>query len=384
MNRNHLIGLAVVVAVLGILTFLAWRFLEIHPRQRWVSPSREARANEYLVLDRWLQGLGHPVRVVRSGNLSTISTAEERQIFIQASLFQWTPEAAAALARWIEEGGRLFLALDYQENWEFLSNTALLSLLGEFGIEARTGGPGGFRHNPELPFEEAAFGLRFSFEVAQNGDTLTLGYDTTRLVQVHRGTGSLTVSGRPFFLLSPNIGHAPNTRLAWAIFAAPDTTGALAANGQGWLFIRGTARTQGLLGTLFRHGNLAVVAVSALVLIAVGFWAVIPLFGLIRRDDERPEKPLRERFAAEGRFFKTYGALGFYRDAYIKEIRRRFAGKEEFSSDDELIERALNVLRVTSAEKEGRLLISAFRKEPIKYRDFPKMTAIFKTILERI
>ena len=378
MSRNHLIGLSAAIAALGLLAFLAWTFLEIYPRQSWVGPSREARTNEYLALDRWLQGLGHPVRLRRSGNLSAIEAAEERQIFIQASLFSWTPEAAEALARRVTKGGRIFIALDYSADWEFRSHTDLLSLLETFGIEARMGSTVPWHHHDA---ETPAFGHDFSFETLHNDNALTLEDWTglTRLVQVNHGAGSLIVSGRPRFLLSPFIADEPNARLAWTLFAETGEAGE-----KGWLFIRGTTRTQGLWGSLFRHGNLGVVAVSALALLVVGFWAAIPLFGLVRRDDERPEKPLRERFAAEGRFFKTYGALGVYRDAYVKEIRRRLAGKEGLSADDKVTGRVLEALGTESTTHEGRLIISALRKEPIAYRDFPKMLIIFKTILERI
>ena len=375
MKRNSLIGILVTAAAVGLLALLAWVFLEIYPEQRWNPPSREARVNEYLALDRWLEATGRPVRVISTGNLSTVLMAEERQIFIQASLFNWVPGAAANLARWVEEGGRLFLVLDYYTEWEFQGEAALLSLLDTFGIEAKKGSTVPWhRRDAETP----AFGLDFSFEVLQDGDALTVEDWTgiTRLVQINHGTGNLVVSGSPRFLSSRLIGNAPNARLAWALFAANDEGG--------WLFIRGATRTRGLLGSLFRHGNLGVLAVSALVLLAVGFWAVIPMFGLVRGDEQRPGKSLRERFIAEGRFLKRYGALGFYRDIYIKEIRRQLARKEGLAADDEMSGRLLNILGKTGEEREGRLLISALRKEPVKYQDFPKIITIFKTILERI
>jgi len=387
MKRNHLIRFLAAAVALGLLALLAWSLLELYPRRRTVPASREARANEYLALDRWLQVMGCPVRVLRTGNLSTISGAPERHIFIQSSRFNWTPAAAAHLVRWVEEGGSLFLVLDYQADWEFLSSAALLSLLDEFGIEARRGTLTGFRHNSDAP----TFWREFSFAILRNRDALAVEdwNGIIRLVQVERGAGRIIVSGKPRFLHSQFLGRAPNARLAWTLFAAGLADHDAHGSGRGWLFIRGTARTQGLWGSLFRHGNLGVIGVSALVLLAVGFWAVIPMFGLVRRDGERPGKPLRERFIAEGRFLKTYGALGFYRDVYVKEIRRRLARKEGISDDDAVIEHVLNALNRAGNDKEGQmkegqLFISAIRKEPITYREFPKMISIFRTILERI
>jgi len=392
MKRKYLIGALITAAALGILALLAWHFLEIHTRRRWTPPSHEARVNEYLALDRWLMEMGRPVRVLRSGNLSVISRAEERHIFIQSSLFTWTRAAATHLVRWVEEGGSLFLVLDYQEDWELWAGAAVLSLLDEFGIEVTWTDVQGSRKHNEAP----SFWRDFSFEVLPNGEALGVEDWTgvTRLVQAERGMGRLIVTGSPRFLLSSFIGSAPNARLAWTLFASdfePDYTEIIpgAGNERGWLFIRGTTRTQGLLGSLFRHGNLMTAVISGLVLLVIGFWAVIPMFGLVRRDDSRSGKPLSERFIAEGRFLKTYGALGFYRDAYIKEIKRRLLKKEnlsaeDFSHDEEMSGQLLVILGKTSEEREGRILVSALRKEPIKYRDFPKMISIFKTILERI
>ena len=380
--RRNLIGLGLALTVLALLALLAWTFLEIGPTARWVPPSREARANEYLALDRWLEEMGHPVRTLDFGNLDTISTAEERQIFLQSSLFRWwTPEAVEYLIRWIEEGGTLFLVLDYAE-WVIWIDRQLSALLEEFGITANAGTTLQWsRNDPYAP----SFGQDFSFEVSQEpaaGDLFTLEdwNGVIRLVKAERGMGRLIVSGRPRFLLSTELGNAPNAHLTWTLFLSNATT----ADKPGWLFIRGTTRAQGLLGTLFRHGNLVVVGVAALALLVVGLWAVIPMFGLVRRDNEKPGKPLRERFIAEGRFLKRYGALGFYRDVYIRDIRRRLARKEGLSTDDEITARVLSILGKTGGERESRIFVSAIRKEPVKYWEFPKMISIFKTILERI
>jgi len=380
--RRNLIGLGLALTVLALLALLAWTFLEIGPTARWVPPSREARANEYLALDRWLEEMGHPVRTLDFGNLDTISTAEERQIFLQSSLFRWwTPEAVEYLIRWIEEGGTLFLVLDYAE-WDIWIGRQLSALFEEFGITANAGTTLQWsRNDPYAP----SFGQDFSFEVSQEpaaGDLFTLEdwNGVIRLVKAERGMGRLIVSGRPRFLLSTELGNAPNAHLTWTLFLSNATT----ADKPGWLFIRGTTRAQGLLGTLFRHGNLVVVGVAALALLVVGLWAVIPMFGLVRRDNEKPGKPLRERFIAEGRFLKRYGALGFYRDVYIRDIRRRLARKEGLSTDDEITARVLSILGKTGGERESRIFVSAIRKEPVKYWEFPKMISIFKTILERI
>ena len=423
MNRNHLVGFAVTAAVLGLLAFAAWFFLEIYPATKPVPPSREARVNEYLALDRWLESMGRPVRSKSSGDLSMIFQAEEKQIFIQTSLFRWTDEAVEYLVRWIEEGGHLFLVVDNYEDWEYWSDEAPLALLEEFEItiKAETGLPRYQSDNDAPSFaRDVSFEVfsESSREVLQAEGALVLKDRTglARLVQVKRGMGRLTVTGQPLFLLSQYLGDAPNARLAWTLFAeytpanpasnfasnsAPALTPKFSPDNkmvnsseEGWLFIRGSARIHGLLGNLFRQGNLTVLLVSVLILLVVGFWTVIPVFGLVRPDDERSGKPLRERFLAEGRFLKRYGALGFYRDTYVREIRRRLAHNEGLFTDDKtmddvikddvVIRRLLHILGKTGEERESQMFVRALRGDPFTYREFPKMIVIFKTILDRI
>ncbi|MCL2319995.1 MAG: hypothetical protein FWC45_07910 [Treponema sp.] len=375
MNRNYVIGLAVTVAVLGLLAFAAWSIFEIYPTTEETPPSHEAKANEYLALDRWLEGNGIKVRTVSSGDLSVVSQAKEKQIFIQASLFNWTDEAAKYLVSWVEEGGHLFLALDrnYSDEWE--DEEPLFTLLLEFRITTgKEEGKPGYRYDQAAP----RFDRRISFAVDREVPALEIKdfSNVTRLVQVNRGKGTVTVTGRPRFLLSESIGDAPNARLAWGIFAADP--------GDGCFFIRGTARVRGLLGSLFQRGNLAVLAVSVLVLLAVGFWTVIPVFGLVRQDEERPGKLLGERFLAEGRFLKRYGALELYRRAYVKEIKRRLRRKEGLSEDDEIQKRITGIMGMSVKNPDLVLRALSPGGEPVRIREFPKMVELFMNILGRL
>ena len=400
MNRNYLVGFAVAVAVLGLLAFAAWSLFEIYPVTRDIPPSREARVNEYLALDRWLAFMGRNIRVEDSGDLSLISRAKERQIFIQSSLFKWDDDAEY-LVQWVLDGGTLFLALDDQRSGGSYQynrrdrDAGTLHLLEEFGIKIGAGAArGNYRYNPDSPNYDRGVAFEMAGEAAEADDLLTLKdwSSIVRLVQVKRGKGKFIVSGLPVFLRSSYIERAPNARLAWALFAAESEPAAEAREGRGsppeppnndWLFIRGSTRPSGLLGDLFREGNLPVLLVSILVLLVVCFWAVIPLFGLVRGDDAKPGKPLRERFLAEGRFLKRYGALEFYRQVYMKEIKRRLARKEGLCSDDEIQGRIREILG-RPGDRDSRVLAGILHGGSFRYKDLPRMIIIFNTILERI
>lgn len=376
MNRNYLIAFGITVAVLGFIALAGWYLFEIEPRTRTTPVSREARINEYLALDRWLTSLGIPVRVVNSGNLSMISAAPEKNVFIQSSLFRWSDEAMEYLTYWIEDGGHLFLVLEPGWSW-YDDDDELFLFLEEFEIETKViWPPSPFCFEPDFP----RFDRGTAFEASENETLLEWkdGNGYIRLVQAKRGNGKLTVSGHPRFILSANLREAPSAALAWEIFISENT----GDGANGWLFIRGTARARGLLGNLWKHGNLTVLLISALVLLVIGFWAVLPVFGLVKHDREKFSRPLRERFLAEARFLKRFNALDFYCGLYLKEIKRRLTRNEGIMENDEMENRLLSDPEINMAEQD--LLRSVLRGEAVKYRDFPKTIIVLKNLMERI
>jgi hypothetical protein len=60
------------------------------------------------------------------------------------------------------------------------------------------------------------------------------------------------------------------------------------------------------------------------------------MFGFFKQDDEKPLKPIRERFLAEANFLKKYRALDTYRAAYIREIRQRVFRNKGIVQDEYL------------------------------------------------
>jgi hypothetical protein len=355
-KRNYLIGVAIAAVLAGLFVLIFNFFLEISPVTKYSPPSREARVNEYLALDRWLAGMGIPVRVENSGDLLMLSQAEEKNIYIQASLFDWTDEAVNYLVSWVEKGGTLLLVLDYPVWWR---DEEPIILLDKFGISA-----------------EEILPSRNNAVEARNG--------VTRSEQVKRGRGKIVALQDSNFMRSIHLDDESNIRLAWALFASEQDNAE-----SGWLFIRGKAKVRGLLGTIFQQGNFAVFLVAVLVLLVVCFWAVIPGFGLVKWDNEKSYRlslrPLRERFLAEGRFLKRYGALDFYSQTYVREIKRQLAMREGIMGDEESMKRALEIYEglqnKPEDEKGSNLLLRAFRKEPFTFREFPDLINAFRTVL---
>ena len=358
MNRNHLLSFCVVIAILALAAFTMWRLFEIHPTIRYVYPSDESMSNEYLAFDRWLENSNIPVRIAGHGDHRMISRAEEKHIFIQASLFQWSEEAVDFLAGWVDRGGYLYFYLDD------IYNRETISLLGTFGISISE--PYSQAFSNSWSEEYPNFDRRFSFELSsqKNEDILFLDWnDQIRLVQVKHGSGTFIVSGQPRYLNNFNISREPNARLAWGLFAHNGS------ENSGWLFIRGNTwyQNQSILGSLFRHGNFTPLLVSILVLLLAGFWAVIPIFGLVREDRETPGKAIRERFLAEGRFLKNFRALDTYRELYVREIRRKLAGQG-------------SAIYTAKIEEE----LNSLLKKPERPGDYDETIGNLKNILERL
>lgn len=370
--RKKILIFAIILAVLGLAVWVFTLIFEIAEDERYAAPSREALANDYLALDRWLRSQGHPVRVERSGNIETLMTASEGTIFIQPDIFFWTKPALDYLDSWVKQGGSLVLCLDYYRHWD--EDEDLGAYLYHLGLEPGDDPNEGSYNDSRAP----SFGRNVHFKDPGPDAILVLKDESglIRLVQISRGKGKIAVTGRPRFMTSFRLDEEPNVRLCWYLFADSSPS-----KDAGVLFIRGQKRPEGIFGRLFQQGNFSIVIVSALVLIVLGFWSVIPVFGVVRKNEEKPGKALAERFLAEGRFLGRFGALDYYRNLYFREIRRRFMKQEDYSEAEIIRQAALLWDRDKRGSNTAEQVLSF---APQGKKDFVQTIVILKTILERL
>jgi hypothetical protein len=381
LNKKFL-GFIIGLAVIGAVLFIFFHYYEIEDYDRYFQPSREAQANEYLALDRWLAAEGHTVRVEKNGNLELLKDATADIILIQERLFNWSEEAVIYLDSWIEQGGRLILCLDnYRGRYIDGSLQSYFNELGvEFGEELEELS-GVWRYDPYFPVYGRNIILKEPEDPNYEENILFLKdvYGYVRLIQLPRGSGMITVTGNPRFMTSYNISEESDSRLSWYLLAHNANTPV--GTEPSILFIRGESPVESLLGRVFMLGNFSIIIIAGIILIIIGFWSVIPLFGVVRGNDEKTGKFLAERFLAEGRFLKRFGALDNYRNTYFREIRRKFK-KHEDLNDEEIIARSANLLKVGN---EG---IAAVEKAVFpgrqKNKDFIESIKTLRTILERI
>ena len=374
--RKKIIGFAISLAVLGLFALVFNLYFEIVEDEEYTLPSIEAMTNDFLALDRWLLSNGFTIRVENKGDYHVIADSFEDIIFIQSGNFAWDEESIAWLVRRAGYGATLIISLDFFRSWP--EESALGEFLGSLGLESYYPEEGySFLYDSNSP----SFSRNISFAEPEDASlVLRDAEDYIRLVEFQKGRGRIIVTGRPSFMENHSIDHEPNARLCWYLFAGGGNNNT-EYSAKTIFFIRGEIRPEGILGSFFQRGNFLIIIIACLLLIAAGFWAALPVFGMVRGSEEGKGRTLYERFLAEGHFLRRYKSLDVYRAVYFREIKRRLK-KKEYLSDDEVMERAAIIW---AGGPEG---IPAVKKaagdKPQNIKDFPKSIVILKTILERL
>jgi hypothetical protein len=320
--------LSAVLATFGILIYTT---LEIYPRKRPVFPSMEAISNDYLAMDRWLSQTGHPVRIEKKSSPLRIVSAAGNVAIVQASACDWKASKPVLLP-WIEQGGFLLVTLDSSfyddELADFLSFFGIAYAEDEYtGDDTAEDGGAVYTEPPaeETPLPDLDFDIEIFVEERDNGvGGLAVLKDTDgtiRLARAALGDGGIAVTGTPYFMFTDYLDREINACLAWDLSAARTT-----ADNAGVLFIREKHLKKGLFGNIADRGNAVPPGVSVPLLVLIGFWMVIPVFGLVFYDRHSAARPVRERLTAEIRFLKKYDALDYYLKVYLREIQLKSGG----------------------------------------------------------
>jgi hypothetical protein len=333
--------IVLVSALLALAVFLINR-LEFYERTVRQPLSRELRANNFYLLGQWLSGSGHPARFSpRWAGLKELNP-REGGLLVLASLIDWEREGESLLP-WVREGGVLLISIDPAWYWWASESAsarleALEAFLKTLGLKLLLPtGEGEDEYDEEydeeyddegeewkdFPDYDWSIGLEPLGEVPPEGEELILRDQGGRIRLVRRalGKGRLTVTGSCYFMYNRYLDLEANARLSWELTGA-----SLDAGRPGMLFVRGRRATGGLFNTLRERGNLLPPLLSILVLVLVGFWTVIPGFGVRREEESAPRGAITGRFSSEARFIRRYGAYGPYLEAYLGELRRRSGG----------------------------------------------------------
>ncbi|MCL2230549.1 MAG: hypothetical protein FWC01_05585 [Treponema sp.] len=313
--------IAAVVLILAICGILVFYNFEIVPGKKWLNPSEEYYQNSFLGLERWLKETGHYVNHSFYFLREDIEDITERMIILPAwrSFWDYTDE----IKLWIEQGGYLFLHIDRHR-----LNEDFDVFLSDFGLKINKERLDVTGPNTDIVYPRLDGNINF---IVENEENAYIEYDNAsliRLVDVPYGNGRLTVTGTPFFLYNRYIKEEVNALLAWKL------TGERLAQDEGVLIIRQQGEPvpeNSIIGTIWKRGNLVPLLVSAFVLIFIGFWMTIPVFGLVSYDKQRNSRPIKDRFTAEIKFLKKQNALTYYLEVYARENKRKIVYEKEDS-----------------------------------------------------
>jgi hypothetical protein len=291
---------AAIILILALLALLAYSNLEIFDKKEYKLPSREVRTNNFYAMEKWLKETGHNVRIEKQCTPEIISKIPETAAVVFAAACEWE-DAEIFLNPWIEQGNSLVICLDYNNKKEMDFN--LLEYLSGFGIETEMN----FEISRGEDVPDFDFDINFTIENETEMFTIKDTNGRIALAEVYPGKGTLTVTGYPVFMQNRYLDKETNARLSWHL------TGERAQN-KGVFFVRERQTVNSIVGKIIERGNLVPLGISIFLIIFVGFWMVIPVFGLVFEEKQKNSRPIRERFAAEINFLKKYKSLDYYLD----------------------------------------------------------------------
>ena len=390
--RKYTIPFFLNITALVILIVFAYNFFEIHETTVYKRASRQARANEYLAMEQWLKKTGHPVRVISYANSSILLSASEKSAIIFASLFDWQQDSYSKLQQWAEDGANLIICLDIEEIE--IEKQGITGFLSELGVVVNYNGSETQENNhrssnDDFPTLDSSVSFTILKPLAnyteKRTETISNVSGKIKLVRVPIKKGSITLCGTPVFMKSHNLNKEKNAMLSWHL------TGEQDIEKKGLLFVRGIKTSPGFFGKLAERGNFFPLLISVLVLIATGFWMVIPVFGSLAGDmdaeqeRERRGKPMQERFLAEARFLKKYKRLGSYLEIYYLSLKQRFRQQYGEVVDDEssFFLRLAEICDLNKNDVAEALAPSA-RRGRLTNQEFIKHIYTIETIMERL
>jgi len=260
-----LIAIILFICLTGVVIYT---YFEIYPKQKTIYPSSEVENNSFLAAERWLKATGHNIRITDDFSLLNITEAHERVVIIDYWMFD--PEEAESIIEWIKQGHFLIIFEDISK-----LNTESFDNINKHG----------------LIIKEELKGIN--------------------LAEIKIGKGIINLVSTPRFMYNRYLLDEDNARLTWKL-----TGGRTDETNMDILFIRrpNINESKSIFGAIMERGNFTPVIISALLLIFIGFWAVVPCFGLVTNDKQKNSRPINERFTAEIRFLKKYKALDYYLD----------------------------------------------------------------------
>jgi hypothetical protein len=291
-NTNAAIVATVITAIAVIIFVLASSIFEPYKKTKRSELGQAAKDNIYLATDRWLESTGHKLRIEESGNAQTVADSAEDVVLIFASCFDF--QDYQKLIETIKSGKKVSIFTDRIFDDNFFEFTEEVGNELSAGIESET--------------------IKKNYENDDDDEYENEGNDYFHLEAL--GLGILNVSDEYHQMQIHNLDEIDDAKEVWAY------TGALDTEHKGIYIVRSKEVENGtiwkkkndktLWEILSSKGALPPMLLSILLLIVLGFWMCLLPIGKLKEEQELHGKSIRERFLAEGRFYKKHGLLNEY------------------------------------------------------------------------
>ena len=322
---GSVLGLAFLVLV-G--TWFNAKFEQV-PSEKWTPPGKEARQNPHLALQRFLAAMGRPL--TRADNAAFLDRLPAGGVLILDSQRRahMTPDRVKRLLRWVEAGGYLIVAAEEPA----IEDPVLAFFQVNCGCQPgddKT--PAAVKEKPPKPPASIAVtipGAVRTLDVDFSYSGLTpaaiqpewragaAGY-ADQILHFRHGAGNVTMLSRLSGMLgNQTIGHRDHAELLWTLIETyqPDRSRPLTLVTR----LVTTKLGQWLLASAWTA------LISALALVALWLWAVVPRFGPPRPENAGGRRELGEHLAAIGRYVWRLGGLDHWLETAREAVRSRLA-----------------------------------------------------------
>lgn len=314
MNRITAAALAFAAVLVALGTWWFLNNFEHVEDEIDVGYQGEARGNPFLAAERLFTRLGAPSRTLPFGP-STLPPADHALLLV-SPVRSVSAEQAQAIVAWVQEGGRLLVALD--------DAPSLDPILRHWGVTATeapdAGGPevlqvplrGGKPARAEIPRGRRLATTRDDAQIEVRTEA------GVAFVRYPAGQGSVTFLSDSTFLSNEGIGLHDHAALAWALVRGGGDPPAGV-----WLAVRDTVPT--LAQMLTRHAWMALA--SGAVLIAAWLWAAGSRFGPRLPEPAHGRRSLLEHIEASGEFLwrtgRGWDLVQYARQALLHRVEVR-------------------------------------------------------------
>lgn len=335
--------LGIALVVLGAVAFFA--LFEEVPVTRQEAAQAEAQRNPYLALERFMQRMQRPLTRDNDATLLDRLPAGGGVLILDINRrVHLTPERLARLLAWVEAGGYVIAAPEWQGEDRLLAHFGLVrperkepAAVVDEDDEAEAEAPAPppkakavkpSRRAPEtvnvtVPGSPRALTIefrRFNFTTGQRQPEWAVSSTDfgPNVLHFKHGRGAVTVLPLSHFT-NTMIGRHDAAELMWTLVQTYQP------QGKGPLILM----TRLHLPTLWEWlaGPAQAALIAGLLLLALWLWRIIPRFGPLAPEPEPHRRQLREHLTAVGRYVWRAGGLAHWlqiaREAFFTRLKVR-------------------------------------------------------------